>query len=77
MERYFSEKTVKELLEMDCGDIWKISYMIGVLNETPAADVVPIVRCKDCKKQDICRIWNIWAVPPKDDWYCADGERRE
>lgn len=42
----------------------------------PAADVVEIVRCKDCKKYmtihctcDGCCI--------SDEWYCADGERKE
>ena len=35
-----------------------------------------IVRCKDCVRRDICRTTNIWAVPPRDDWFCADGKRR-
>ena len=36
-----------------------------------------IIRCKDCIKRDYCRKTNIWAVPPDDDWYCADAERKE
>lgn len=36
-----------------------------------------IVRCKDCVSRDICRTTNIWAVAPRDDWFCADGERRD
>lgn len=36
-----------------------------------------IIRCKDCIKRDCCRTTNIWAVPPDDDWYCGDAERRE
>ena len=35
-----------------------------------------IVRCKDCNKRVLCRTSNIWATPPADDWFCADGERR-
>ena len=35
-----------------------------------------IVRCKDCIKREICRASTTWAVAPKDDWYCADAERR-
>ncbi len=42
----------------------------------PTADVVEVVRCKDCKKYmtihctcDGCCI--------NDEWYCADGERKE
>ena len=35
-----------------------------------------IVRCKDCIKREICRTSTTWGVAPKDDWYCADAERR-
>ena len=37
-----------------------------------------LVRCKDCKKQctDNCLLyWNDINTP--DNWYCADGVRRE
>lgn len=43
----------------------------------PRVDAMPVVRCKDCKKRDVCRTSNIWATPTADDWFCADGERRE
>lgn len=35
-----------------------------------------IVRCKDCIFHGLCRTSPKWAVAPKDDWYCADAERR-
>lgn len=41
-----------------------------------SGDSVPVVRCKDCKKREICRTTNIWAIAPDDEWFCADGERR-
>lgn len=60
----------------------------------PAADVVEVVRCKDCIHRasrigvhyDIefpdaecpCQrpeSWNCWM--PNDDWYCANGERKD
>ena len=34
------------------------------------------VRCKDCALRESCRASIVWAIPPDDDWYCADGERR-
>lgn len=50
----------------------------------PPADVVPVVRCKDCK---YCEYGWCYEVISKNccdhpkrisyDWYCADGERRE
>ena len=47
------------------------------LKNLPTADVVEVVRCKNCSKKEYCRTSNVWAVPPSDDWFCADGERRE
>ena len=51
----------------------------------PTADVAEVVYCKDCKHkggngydEDVC-----WKIEPQhgvyvsDNWYCADGERRE
>ena len=40
-----------------------------------------IVRCKDCKHStdDVdCPIWlNRWKLKESDNWFCADGEKRE
>lgn len=38
-------------------------------DRVPTADVVEVVRCKDCRKWCICH--------HSDDYYCSDGERRE
>ena len=57
------------------------------IEKLPAADVVPVVRCKDCKSS--CKDGNgrtcegYWyelsefAVPVKDDDSCSYGERKE
>lgn len=65
-------------------DIWNTEY---VLKSVPAADVAPVVRCKDCKyaeetyRPDIVRCtnfstyhdpWKVWRG-----WYCGDGERKD
>ena len=34
-----------------------------------------IIRCKECGKREVCRTSTVWAVPPKDNWYCADAEK--
>lgn len=54
------------------------------LKEQPTVDAVEVVRCKDCKycfvdgdddwKYNVC-YFNRNMV--HDDWFCADGERRE
>ena len=40
----------------------------------PAVDAVPVVRCKDCRyfKTRLCE-----NEDNHDDWFCADGERKE
>ena len=43
------------------------------LDAAPTIDAVPVVRCKDCKyfKTRLCENEN-----NHDDWFCADGERK-
>lgn len=49
-----------------------------ILREIPAADVLPVVLCKDCKYREIesgvCSGAMAYAKVP-DDWFCAMGER--
>lgn len=46
-------------------------------------EFVKVVRCKDCKHRDPedkkCDFGHdiIWQLPRRDDWYCADGERKD
>lgn len=39
------------------------------IDNAPTVDLVEVVRCKDCTRQMICF--------HSDDYFCADGERRE
>ena len=53
----------------------------------PAADVVSVVRCGECKYQDKgendCEAWNLcgyrpWLhIPTEDDAFCSKGERKD
>jgi len=36
-------------------------------------DFVVVVRCKDCKHHLECDYW----IEHGDDWFCADGKRKE
>lgn len=46
-------------------------------------DWEPLVRCKDCKYYDPedkkcdCGHGILWQLPRHDNWFCADGKRRE
>lgn len=56
------------------------------IDNAPAADVVEVVRCKDCKhyKQNeycpddemVCKRWAVWLYIDPDD-FCSRGERKE
>lgn len=46
------------------------------LNDAPAVDAVPVVRCKDCKNYIVDGIKGYCCMGKGDNWYCADGERK-
>lgn len=85
-------------------DLDKIPFVIGIdaqtdeeimlvtkkqIDELPTADVVEVVRCKDCKfwgiphandieKSHYCCRDNMWCMPLRfADDYCSYGEREE
>jgi hypothetical protein len=56
----------------------------------PAADVVEVVRCRECRflergsqfdlsgeGHETASFCSVVGFTPDDDWYCADGERKE
>lgn len=50
----------------------------------PAADVVAVVRCRDCKHENVhraisdkCTWCEYWGIDPDFDDFCSYGERRE
>ena len=67
-----------------------LTEIILDVDESPTIDAVEVIRCKDCKyrlhlgptehypETYICRIDNISGTRKayRDDWFCADGERR-
>ena len=68
----------------DCEDI------INSIKNQPTADVVEVVRCKDCKHGDVSVIektkcgqetvacyCNIHKLLHSLDWYCPNGERKK
>lgn len=50
----------------------------AVFKSAPAADVVEVVRCRECKHHDgiRCFRWNSVIVTRFDD-YCSNGERKD
>ena len=69
----------------DEGDRRGVETCIAVLEETPAVDAVPVVRCRECKYRgtDDC-IFHIKGEPADeelllklDNDFCSYGERKE
>lgn len=97
MSRYIDAEKLKESVEglQDCyngySDTYDKSCIIGLIDEEPTADVVPVVRCKDCRYYEIYELKSDgtddrryrpsvcvkekYAEYKKPDWFCADGEK--
>ena len=68
----------------DYGDGYNFGFSRGIIksaiNAIPAADVAPVVRCKDCKYNrgsKKCLNSDSFFAVPKDDDFCSYGERKE
>lgn len=49
MKEYIEREAARDLMEQTLADEWEIQYADDRLDEIPAADVVEVVRCQDCK----------------------------
>lgn len=64
-------------------DVVDKSVAKRLIIQAPTVDAVPVVRCGECKNRDPedhkcdCGHGILWQLPREDDWFCADGERRE
>ena len=97
MDEYVSRELLKNRfakrlvwLKKDIHDEYSLGLYDGceydtkLIDEIPAADVAPVVRCKDCKQGEVddpdfpdeyyCRAGCGWN---NGDFYCAYGERKE
>ena len=56
------------------GEFWDEAVLSSDIKNAPTIDAVPVVRCKDCKyfKTRLCE-----NEDSHDDWFCADGERKD
>ena len=76
-KEYIEREKLNDMLEDFCVN----ESFYDALQTIPAADVVPVVRCKDCKYLEIsgcygeCGKGYLGIVRP--DCYCCYGERRE
>lgn len=59
------------------------AVLLRMIEDAPAADVAPVVRCKDCENSYyavddlICSYGPCVDCPVSPDFWCANGRRRE
>lgn len=77
------EAAIKEMSHMmrECFPeaVEELDAVITTLKEIPAADVVEVVRCRDCKHYNAgfeCLIEG-YGIERPSDYFCADGERKD
>ena len=86
MSRYIEVDHLKKSVEglQDCyngfSDTYDKACIIGLIDEEPTADVVPVVRCKDCKHfddtQKLCNYF-LFRNGTSPEHYCSAGRRKE
>lgn len=81
IEREAALKAMDEVCNYDGSGYALANAMEGVIDRFPAADVRPVVLCKDCQytKTDgfgaiYCEKWDMWEMPQ--DGFCYKGKRR-
>lgn len=93
MADYISrQKAIEAIMDLpNCPNGYSDTYdkecIISTIEEVPTADVVEVVRCKNCKWWKSSFTWNgkdvkVCVKDPyepshTEDFYCADGERRD
>ena len=82
MAEYIERETYRKRLanlEGWCQDLRKpgLKQALEMFDEIPAADVAPVVRCKDCKHLfgTICTVCGLLPRKPED--FCSYGERKD
>ena len=82
MSRYIDADLIKKKLQdtqINSATVFINTVLIGLLNDAPTEDVVPVVRCIDCKHLMFsdcygeCSKGYMGIVSPND--YCSRGER--
>ena len=77
MDEYIARNTAKRWLAFAVGTGVSAAETI---DQVPAADVAPVVRCKDCKYNrgsKKCLNPDSFFAVPKDDDFCSYGERKD
>ena len=72
-KEYIDREAAKNLLRLRFGGITHAVIACRLIDAVPAADVVEVVRCKDCDKEQICKS----AQYLGESGFCSYGERKD
>ena len=86
MAEYIKLEPLRDEILNDDFDCDIVNHFLGIVDSQPTADVVEVVRCKDCshcivnekhpdKPLICCRTKMCGTTKPE--WFCADGEKKE
>lgn len=83
-KKYYDGNMVREAVMSVTDDYNTIMKLLKAFaDQPPLTDVIEVVRCGECKYRDPedkkcdCGHEILWQLPRDDNWFCADGERRE
>ena len=77
MRRYIDAENMKSIKSIQSANFNAIGTIREWIDTQPTADVVEVVRCKDCKHADKfyhCTYMNKWNTA---DGFCYCGERKD
>lgn len=74
MAEYIEREAALEITKRTSGDY---ATAFAEIRKIPAADVVPVVRCKDCKHLFYTMCAACGFLPHKPNDFCSYGERRD
>lgn len=77
-DEYIRRAEALEITTRTCGDY---AAAFAEIRKLPAADVAPVVRCKDCKYHYDCGVHFCNRLrmdcPDDSDFFCSYGERKD
>jgi hypothetical protein len=72
MSEYIEREAVTAMLKRKCSPR-VIAYLVDEICKIHAADVRPVVFCKDCMMRQYCKVAQYLGA----DGFCSNGEKRE
>lgn len=83
MAEYISKEEISERIqhEFDMQDLYLPAHFLDEIMDMPAADVRPVILCKDCaawdKQKDSAQGRCSWlGMSPTGGWFCGNGRKR-